>query len=124
MMMVAVVIPMPTIRPMERSVPVSRTGRQRQGKEHSGRSLLENVQNIIIGKQGNMLYKGRNYAQSDKNQDNRDIQAVLQQECPSVKGIFVILPFLRPHLHKSKFRHSQHIDQMIFPDNCRMPSVH
>ena len=70
-----------------------------------------------------MLYNGSCYTQPDKNKDNRYIQAILQQKCPAVKGVFIIFPFLRPFLHKREFGYTQHIDQMIFPDKSCMSSV-
>ena len=54
--------------------------RNAQSKEHSGRSLLQNVQNIVIGQQRRILHNRSNDTQCHKNQYNHDIQSILQEE--------------------------------------------
>ncbi len=68
--------------------------RNAQSQEHSGRSLLEDVQHVIVGQKRRPFYHRRDNTQHNEHKDNGNIQTVFQKELPAVKGIFVVFPFL------------------------------
>ena len=95
-----------------------RTGEQDQPchaerEEHSRGRLLEDVQHVVDGEKGDALDDRRDDAQSNENHDDRDVQAVAQEEITAVEGVAVILPPLRHSLPGRELRHAQHIDQVI-----------
>ena len=56
-----------------------------QCQEHTGRSLLQDVQNIVDGQQRHVLDDGGDDAQRDEDDDDGDVQTVSQQESRVLK---------------------------------------
>ena len=74
-----------------------------QRQEHPGRSRLQDIQDVVHGQQLCMLDNGRQNAQQDKDKQNRDIEAVLQQELLDIERIPVIFKLLFLSFRKSEF---------------------
>ena len=94
-----------------------------QSQEHARRSLLQNVQNIVDGKQRHFLAELGNQAQYNKDDNDCNVQTVAQQKVTAIKCVLVVFPLLRQRLANRKLGQAQHIDQVIFVIKRSMPAV-
>ena len=83
-----------------------------QSQEHTGRGHLEDVQHVVHSQQLHALDSGSDEAQSDEDDQNGYIQAVLQQEVPGVEGVAVVLHLLGQGLTHGELGHAQQIDEV------------
>ena len=94
-----------------------------QGQEHTGRSRLQDVQDIGHGQQFCMLDDRCQNTQDDKNTDDGDVKAIGQEELFDVESIFVVLPFLLLVLREGESGQAEQVDQMIAVHVGVMPAV-
>ena len=73
-----------------------------QSQEHSGGSLLKDIQHVVVCKQRHSLDNGRNRAQNDENNHDGDVQTIFQKEVSLVEGVLVVLPPLSHILSKGE----------------------
>src|SRR5699024_7749325 len=97
--------------------------RNAEGKEHSRRSLLKDIQYVVVGKKRRSFHNRCNDTQRNEDQEDRNIQTILQQKVSAVKGILIVFPLLRSRLQECELRHTEHIDQMILIAVSVMSSV-
>ncbi len=76
--------------------------RNTQGKKHTRRCPLKNIQHIIISKKRCIFYHRCNNTQCDKYEYDGNIQTVLQEKSPAVECILIVLPLLGSRLQQSE----------------------
>ena len=69
------------------------------------------------------LDDGRDDAQRDEDDDDRDVQAVFEQEVPRVESVLVVFPPLGHVFAKRELGQAQHVDEVVLVVKGRVAAV-
>ena len=97
--------------------------RNAERKEHARRRLLQNVQDIVVGKELGVLHNRRHNAQRNEDHHDDNVETVLQEELALVKGVLIVLDALCLRLSEGEAGHAEQIDHVILLGEGLVSSV-